>query len=72
MPLDRHFDHDFYRRSHWSEKFCWFPVRCDRSLQWQWLTVAYKGIQLITGPGEPVVLCRWLSKEEYIKFCLIK
>lgn len=72
MPLDRHFDRDFYQRSYWKLRFCWWPRRCDRSLKWIWLKLAYQGTWLITGPGDAIVMQRWLSKEEFMIFGLSK
>lgn len=72
MPLDRYFDTPFYERSYWNYKFCWWPQRCDRSLRRLWLERAYQGIWILTGPGDPITMTRWLSKEEFIIYQLSK
>ena len=72
MPLDRFFDRDFYQRSQWELRFCWWPQRCDRSLQRIWLKPAYRGTWLITGPGDPIAMTRWLTKEEFVIYSLTK
>lgn len=67
---DREFDAEFYRRSVWELKFCWWPTRCDRSLRKIWLKWAYEGTWMICGPGEPITMTRWLTKEEFIIYRL--
>ena len=71
MPLDElvykplFFQREFYRRAYWQLKFVWWPRRCDLSDKRIWLKRAYRGIRVITGPGEPVYEYRWLTKESF-------
>lgn len=65
---------DWYlkRISDWKLKFCFLPHRCALSKKRLWLTRAYKGIQVITGPGDPVIDVYWVDKEEFILWQLKK
>jgi len=56
---------EFYRRAYWQLKFVLWPRRCDLSEKRIWLTRAYCGIIVITGPGDPVYEYRWLTKESF-------
>lgn len=56
----------FYNRATWYLKFAWWPKRCDRSGKRIWLTRAYYGVVMFTGPGSPVFEYRWLTRDEFI------
>ena len=71
MPLDNrmyvdHGDDIFYRRAVWYKKFVWFPRRCVLSDELIWLTFAYKGTAMFTGPGDPIFERKWISKEHFL------
>jgi hypothetical protein len=61
MPWD-----STYYKYFWKLKFVWCPRRCEVSNKLMWLEQAYKGTRMITGPGEPVFMYKWLTKEEYL------
>lgn len=65
MPLDDFFS---YRKERidWQVKFCWWPRKCSISKKNLWGKIAYKGTLMITGPGDPVFIVHWLSKEEFL------
>lgn len=71
MPLDTLMyrplfsQREFYRRAHWKKKFVLWPKRCDLNKSRLWLTTAYQGVRVYTGPGDPVYEYRWLSKESF-------
>ena len=56
----------FWQRATAELKTCYFPHKCYFSKKVLFLTRAYKVTRVITGPGEPIVEDRWLSKEEFI------
>jgi hypothetical protein len=69
MPLDSLMwaDHTFKRRCiGWNLKFCILPKRCHYTGKYLWLTKAYQGVAMITGPGEPVFEYRWCERKEYL------
>ena len=69
MPLDNLIwsNEDFKRRCvGWKMKYSFWPRKCHYTGKWLWLTLAYQGIGLITGPGEPVVEVRWCDRQEYL------
>jgi hypothetical protein len=57
---------NFWSRADWYCKFVWWPRRCEISKKRIWLKRAYKGIQMITGPGDPVFVVKWVTKEEFL------
>jgi hypothetical protein len=71
MPLDTmghqplFSQREFYRRAYWELKFVLWPQRCDLSDKRIWMTRAYRGTRVITGPGDPVYEYRWLTKESF-------
>ncbi len=68
MPIpgmDEEYD-VFYGRATWELKFFLWPRRCYYSDQWIWMKSGYKGTRMITGPGDPVFLYRWVTKEEFL------
>ncbi|CAB4126004.1 hypothetical protein UFOVP181_234 [uncultured Caudovirales phage] len=56
----------FYRRATWEKTFVLWPRTCDQSGKRIWLEYAYKGTRMITGPGDPVFLFRWVNRKEYV------
>jgi hypothetical protein len=62
----------FYKEAKWKLKFVWWPVKCDKSNKWLWLTQEYQGTQrLVTwhdlGRGDTLLTeKRWLCKSEFI------
>jgi len=69
MPLDNimyQSEDFFYSRAIWYAKFAWLPKRCDLSNKIIWFKVAYKGTAMFTGPGNPVIDTRWISKEDFL------
>lgn len=48
----------------WSSKFSYFPRRLD-SGQWSWFKEYYLGQREVHGPGEPVILRKYLTPEEF-------
>lgn len=45
-------------------KFTLLPRRSDENGKYIWLKNAYRFRRIITGPGDPVIEDRWLTKEE--------
>lgn len=69
MPLDSIMwsNEDFKRRCiGWHLKFCLWPRRCFYTGKYLWLTSAYKGTAMVTGPGESVFEDRWCERHEYL------
>jgi hypothetical protein len=67
MDQKRHWiDQRFYERAVWCLKFSLLPRRCDQSGELIWLEQAYVGVQIVTGPGEPVFEYRWVKKNEWL------
>jgi hypothetical protein len=68
MPLDKQmYNSDTFRdRAVWRMKFAWRPVRCYISNRWIWMELSYKGSAMWFGPGEPVVVYRWVKSDEYL------
>jgi len=56
----------FYDRADWYLKFAWLPQTCDKTGQKIWLKQSYRGIRMITGPGDPVFEYRWIDKHEWL------
>lgn len=54
------------KTSNWELKFALVPHRCCKSQRLMWLTYAYKGTRIITGPGTPVIETFWMNKEDFI------
>lgn len=60
-------DYDsFYDRCSWQLSFSWLPRRCSISNKLIWLKYAYRGIRVITGPGEAIVDVRWHDGVEHM------
>lgn len=69
MPLDSlMWDNDTFKRRciGWEKTFSFLPRRCYFSGKYLWLTTAYKGTAIVTGPGEPVFEHRWCESKEYL------
>lgn len=67
MPLDKFmYSNDYYDRAVWYLKFAWLPRRCEVSNKLIWLTRAYKGTVMWTGPGDPIIEHKWISKQEFL------
>lgn len=64
------FQHSITNRISWKLKYSFLPRRCNLSNELIWLKYAYKGTELITGPGEPVVNYYWHSVHEHIIWIL--
>ena len=47
-------------------RFVWWPKHCYVSGKLIWLSFAYRFRRIITGPGEPVIEDRWITKVEGI------
>ena len=60
----------FLKRATWKLKFALLPRKCFKSGKSIWLTTAYRGTMMITGPGTPVFERRWLTKYEYILYAI--
>ncbi len=69
MPQDSlMWSNDTFKRQcvGWNLKFCILPKRCHYTGKYLWLTKAYRGVAMITGPGEPVFEYRWCERKEYL------
>jgi hypothetical protein len=69
MPLDSLMwtDSDFKRRCvGWYLEFSFLPRQCFYTGKYLWFKWAYKGIAIVTGPGEPVFEDRWCDRKEYL------
>jgi len=67
MPMDSLMDDSFKRLCiGWQLKFCIWPRTCFYSNKRIWLSRAYCGTAMITGPGEPVFITRWINRNEYL------
>lgn len=71
MPLDHIVDVPLYSqrqhfdRSYWELKFVLWPRHCYLTNKRLWLTQAYRGTRVITGPGEPAFVITWMSKQSF-------
>lgn len=57
-------------RAEWCLGFCWLPKRCAISNKILWLTMAYRGRLMITGPGEPIIEYRYHDTHEHLIWLL--
>lgn len=69
MPMDSWFNH-YSKHLGWEKKFCFLPKRSAESGKLLWLTFAMRGVKLITGPGEPVMITYWQGQEEHLMWKL--
>ena len=49
----------------WEKLFAWLPRQLASTGEWVWLTEVYLGQRRIHGPGEDVVLRKYLTPEEF-------
>ncbi len=67
MPLDSLTDSSFKRWClGWQIKLSLIPRRCYYTNKIIWLEFAYVGTAMQTGPGEPVFITRWVSRNEFL------
>lgn len=69
MPMDSLMwtDKDFKRRCiGWEKKFSLIPRRCYYTGKYLWLKTAWLGTAIITGPGTPIIECRWCDKDQFL------
>jgi hypothetical protein len=69
MPMDSLMwnNADFKRRCiGWKLKYSIWPRRCHYTNKLLWFTLAYHGVGMICGPGEPVFEDRWCNRQEYL------
>ncbi len=69
MPLDNSmWNNDAFNRRciGWQLKYCLLPRRCHYTNKRLWLTFAYKGTGMITGPGETIFEYRWCNRKEFL------
>ena len=65
MWMDEEFD-IFNKRAEFKLVYLFWPKRCYITGKRLWLTHAYKGTAVWTGPGEPVEEHRYYNEIEYI------
>ena len=56
----------------WKLKFSFLPRKSHFSKKQLFGRYAYRGICMITGPGDPVIYEYWMSKEDFIVWQLTK
>jgi hypothetical protein len=57
----------FYRNClGWYLSFALWPRRCDITNRLIWLEFGYRGISVLTGPGDPIIEHRWHNKMEHL------
>ena len=57
-------------RWEWSNQFIIFPRQSDYSKKWLWLEPIVYGRRVITGPGTPVILEKYMTPKEYTLYLL--
>jgi hypothetical protein len=71
MPLDNFMSRMyFYHRAQWELKFAWLPHRCNLTKRIIWLSQAYRGTVMWTGPSEPEIETVWHSKNQHLIWML--
>lgn len=65
MWMDEQYD-PFNARAEFKQVYCIWPRRCYITGKRLWLTHAYRGTAVWTGPGDPAVWTRWYSNEEML------
>lgn len=71
VNADLYFEDWFYRRCvGWELSFAWLPHRCYITNRLIWLEYAYRGMSILTGPGDDIVEYRWHDKMEHLIFKL--
>ena len=72
MPLDNIMytetsDEAFKRRCiGWRLAYSLIPRRCYYTGKLLWLTLAYEGTSMLTGPGDPIFEHRWCDRKEFL------
>jgi hypothetical protein len=51
---------------HWYEKFAFLPKKCSITGKRIWLRKGMKGVRMITGPGTPVFLYKWIDSKQFL------
>lgn len=59
-----------FDRSTWDRQFALWPVRSHDSNQLIWFKYAWRGYRMISGPGDPVIIKKWLTEQEYLMYLL--
>ena len=44
--------------------------RCHNSNQLIWFKYGWCGYRIISGPGDPVIIKKWLTEQEYVMYLL--
>lgn len=65
MWMDEQFD-IFDQRANFKQIYCIWPRRCYITGKRLWLTHAYQGTAVWTGPGEPIEEHRYYDEVEYL------
>ena len=67
MPIP-FMDNDYFKHKciGWQKKISIFPRRCYYTGKSIWLKKSYRGTAMITGPGEPIFVNRWVHAKEYL------
>lgn len=50
----------------WNKRIAWLPKRCYVSNKRIWLRTGMEGVRMITGPGEPIFVYKWLDHNPYL------
>ena len=58
-----------YEYAVWEETFSLIPRRCNLSNRWMWGN-HIRGIRMISGPGDPVVIEIWNHRDEHLIYKL--
>ena len=54
------------KRTTWQLKWSLLPRRCELSGRTLWFRLAYQGVLIIYGPGDPVTEVRWHDPDEHL------
>lgn len=65
MPLDLFATYELHR-FHWYEKFSLLPRYCSVTGKRIWFRKGMKGVRMITGPGDPVFIYKWIDKKQFL------
>lgn len=60
----------WWRRAEWNPAICLLPRRSDYSGKWIWGPGCVRGVKIIHGPGDDVVLEFWMTNTEFMMFRL--
>lgn len=61
MPQIRHVG-----EYNWFEKFAFLPKTCAVTGKKIWLRKGMQGVRMITGPGDPVFLYKWIDCKQFL------